>query len=127
MLRRCREGKYSQIEVNRGLPIQLLVKYFRQEGAHWRADDELRSMIGFREGKLARTWGGLPTVDLVVLRHVMSYFSVETKKSIVRRVGRLLRRDGYLVLGGAETTFSLDDSYQRVEALKAGYYQLTGN
>jgi chemotaxis protein methyltransferase CheR len=126
MLRRCREGKFSQIEVNRGLPIQLLMKYFGQEGSHWRAHDHLRAMIEFRQINLAGPWGLLPQLDLVFLRNVMIYFNVETKKSILRRVARLLRPDGYLVLGGAETTFNLDDSYQRVEALKSGYYRLTG-
>lgn len=127
MLRRCREARYSQIEVNRGLPIALLMKYFKQEGSHWRAHDDLRAMVEFRQINLAGAWGILPQFDLVFLRNVMIYFNVEMKKSILRRVGRLLRRGGYLVLGGAETTFNLDDSFRRVEALKSGFYQQTGN
>jgi chemotaxis protein methyltransferase CheR len=65
-------------------------------------------------------------MDLVLLRNVMIYFDVETKKDILGRVARLLRPDGYLLLGGAETTINLDDSYRRVEPIKSGYYQLQG-
>ncbi len=124
MLRRCREGVYSQIEVNRGLPAALLMKYFRQEGASWHIRPDLRAMIDFRPLNLAAAWPPMPSFDLVFLRNVMIYFDVATKKTILGRVARLLRPDGYLVLGGAETTFNLDDSYQRVEALKSGFYSL---
>jgi chemotaxis protein methyltransferase CheR len=124
MLRRCREGRYSQLEVNRGLPAALLVKYFRQDGAHWQVRDDLRAMIDFQPLNLAAPWPVMPAFDLVFLRNVMIYFDVETKKAILGRVARLLRSDGYLVLGGAETTFNLDSSYERVESLKSGYYRL---
>jgi chemotaxis protein methyltransferase CheR len=66
----------------------------------------------------------MPTWDLVFLRNVMIYFDNDVKKMILGRVGRLLNKDGYLLLGGAETTLSLDDSFHRIEALKAGFYQL---
>ena len=62
-------------------------------------------------------------MDLILIRNVMIYFDVETKKTILGRAGDVLRPDGYLLLGGAETTFNLDDSYRRVEPLKAGFYQ----
>jgi chemotaxis protein methyltransferase CheR len=124
MLRRSREGRYSQVEVNRGLPVALLMKYFRQDGAHWQLRDDIREMIDFQPLNLAAAWPPMPLFDLIFLRNVMIYFDVDTKKSILRRMARVLRSDGYLVLGGAETTFSLDDSYARVEALKSGYYRL---
>src|SRR5262249_53053714 len=124
MLRRSKEGRYSQVEVNRGLPINLLLKYFRQEGAFWQLRDDVRSMVDFQPLNLAAPWPQMPAMDLVLLRNVMIYFEVETKKSILRRVARVLRLDGYLVLGGAETTFALDDSYSRIDNLKAGFYQL---
>ncbi len=63
---------------------------------------------------------------MILVRNVMIYFDVETKKAILGRLARLLRPDGYLLLGGAETTFNLDDSYRRVETLKSGFYQLVG-
>jgi chemotaxis protein methyltransferase CheR len=81
-------------------------------------------MVEFQELNLAQAWPALPRMDLIFLRNVMIYFDVATKKAILGRAARVLRPDGYLVLGGAETTFNLDDSYQRVERLKGGFYQL---
>jgi chemotaxis protein methyltransferase CheR len=83
-------------------------------------------MVEFREINLARPWPSLPRMDLILIRNVMIYFDVETKKAILGRLARLLRPDGYLLLGGAETTINLDDSYRRVEPLKSGFYQLHG-
>ena len=103
-----------------------MVKYFRQHGATWELSEDVRRMVEFRELNLVRPWPALPRMDLVFLRNVMIYFDVETKKSILGRVARLLRPDGYLLLGGAETTFNLDDSFRRVEDLKGGFYQLVG-
>lgn len=124
MLERCRAGCYSQIEVNRGLPTALLLKYFTQDGAKWQLDEKVRSLIEFRRMNLAEPWPSIPPMDLVLLRNVMIYFDVETKKAVLRRLSRVLRKDGYLILGGAETTLNLDDAYQRVENLKAGFYRL---
>lgn len=124
MLHRSRAGRYSQVEVNRGLPIAMLLKWFRQEGAHWQLDERIRGMVTFSPLNLAQPWPTMPTWDLVFLRNVMIYFDNEVKKSILGRVARVLGRDGYLLLGGAETTLSLDDSFCRVETLKTGYYQL---
>lgn len=126
VLSRARAGRYNQIEVNRGLPAALLVKHFRQQGATWQLNDDIRGMVEFRELNLARAWPALPRMDLIFLRNVMIYFDVPTKKAILGRVASLLRPDGYLLLGGAETTFNLHDSYRRIEHLKAGFYQLVG-
>ena len=127
VLARAREGKYNQIEINRGLPAPLLVKYFQQQGTHWQLKEEIRRLVEFRELNLAQPWPFLPRMDLILNRNVMIYFDVATKKSILSRLARLLRPDGYLLLGGSETTFNLEESFQRVEALKAGFYQLAGN
>jgi chemotaxis protein methyltransferase CheR len=124
MLERCRAARYSQVEVNRGLPTPLLLKWFRQEGAFWQLDDRIRSMVTFSPLNLAQPWPTMPRWDLIFLRNVMIYFDSDVKKGILGRVARVLGKDGYLLLGGAETTLSLDDSFYRVEALKAGYYQL---
>jgi chemotaxis protein methyltransferase CheR len=124
VLTRARAGLYNQIEVNRGLPATLLVKYFEQHGTHWQVKPGLRSMVDFREINLALPWPALPPMDLVLVRNVMIYFDVNTKKTILGKLTRLLKPDGYLLLGGAETTFNLDDSYERVEPIKAGFYQL---
>jgi chemotaxis protein methyltransferase CheR len=124
VLARAREGRFSQVEVNRGLPAALLLKHFRQHGSLWQLHDDVRSMVEFQELNLVRAWYPLPRMDLVFLRNVMIYFDVETKKSILGRMARVLQPDGYLLLGGAETTFNLNDSYKRVEQHKTGFYQL---
>ncbi len=126
MLNRAREGRYNQIEANRGLPITLLVKHFKQHGTTWQLNDDIRRMVRFQEINLAQAWPPLTRLDLVLIRNVMIYFDVEMKKSILQRIADLLRPDGYLLLGGAETTFNLVDSYRRVEHLKTGFYQLIG-
>lgn len=124
VLGRARAGRYTQLEVNRGLPAPLLVKHFRQQGATWELSEDVRRVVEFRELNLAKPWPALPRMDLVFLRNVMIYFDVDMKKSILGRVARLLRPDGYLLLGGAETTLNLEDSFRRVESLKGGFYQL---
>jgi len=124
VLERARLGNYNQIEVNRGLPATLLIKHFTQHGTHWQLNLDVRAMVRFQEFNLAQPWPTLPRMDLVLMRNVLIYFDVATKKTILGRLGRLLRPDGYLLLGGAETTFNLDDSFRRVEKLKSGFFQL---
>jgi chemotaxis protein methyltransferase CheR len=126
VLARAREGRYSQIEVNRGLPAALLVKYFRQHGTSWQLHDQLRDMVVFQQLNLVSAWPPLPRMDLVFLRNVMIYFDVESKKVILGRMAKVLQSDGYLLLGGAETTFNLNDSYRRLNEFKTGFYQLIG-
>jgi len=122
-LARARLGRFSQIEVNRGLPAALLIRHFTQHGTSWEISADFRGMVDFQELNLAQPWPPLPAMDLVLLRNVMIYFDVEMKKTILARLTRVLRPDGYLILGGAETTFNIDDSYRRVEDLKGGFYQ----
>lgn len=124
VLARAREGRYTQLEVNRGLPAPLLVKYFQQQGSSWQLNEEIRRSVEFSEMNLSKPWPFLPKMDLVFLRNVMIYFDEETKKGILSRVARLLKPSGYLILGGAETTLNLNDSFRRVEGLKGGFYRL---
>jgi chemotaxis protein methyltransferase CheR len=123
MLARSRAGRYSQLEVNRGLPTPLLLKWFRQEGGHWQIDERLRSTVTFSYMNLIQPWPAMPLWDLVLLRNVMIYFDSDLKRLILDRLARVLSRDGYLLLGGAETTLNLNDSFTRREALKSGFYQ----
>lgn len=123
-LQRCREGLYSQIEVNRGLPAQLLLRHFKQQGNRWQLSADIRARVRFEQINLADRWPPLPRLDLVLLRNVMIYFDVDTKKRILGRIAQLLRPDGYLLLGGAETTINLDEAYRRVETIKTSVYQL---
>jgi chemotaxis protein methyltransferase CheR len=115
MVTRAREGRYSQLEVNRGLPASLLVKYFRQHGSDWQIREELRRRVEFQIVNLADAWPVLPPMDVVLMRNVLIYFGVETKKRILSKVRQLLKPDGFLFLGGAETTFNLDDGFERVQ------------
>ena len=123
MLKRSAAARYSQIEVNRGVPTPLLLKWFHQEGIHWQLDEQIRNMVTFSQMNLATWWPPMVNWDLIFLRNVMIYFDNEVKKQILGRVARILNPDGYLLLGGAETTLSLDDSFARIESLKAGFYQ----
>lgn len=125
MLTRCQEGCYSQLEVNRGLPAPLLVKYFQKIGLEWQIKDDLRKAIEFKELNLAAPWPVLPPLDIVFMRNVLIYFNVETKKAIFAKLKRALRPDGYLFLGGAETTIGIDDTFKRVALEKASYYQIS--
>jgi chemotaxis protein methyltransferase CheR len=114
MIARARAGSYSQLEVNRGLPANLLVKYFRQHRAAWEIDPEIRRMVDFRDLNLIQSWPALPLMDVVFMRNVLIYLDADTKKTILSRVARLLAPDGYLILGGAETTTNLAASFESV-------------
>ena len=80
ILERSRSGLYSQLEVNRGLPAPILVKYFKQVGLHWELKEDVRRMVEFRELNLCRPWPALPMCDMILLRNVMIYFTPEDKK-----------------------------------------------
>ncbi len=124
MLERARSAVYQQHEVNRGLPARLLVRYFDQEGTRWRLKEPVRSSFRFFQHNLAEQWLGIPPVDVLFLRNVLIYFDVETRQDVLRRARRVLRPEGYLVLGAAETTLNLDDSYRRVPVGDAVFYQI---
>ncbi len=124
MLKRSQDARYTQLEVGRGLSAALLAKYFRQDGFHWVLRDEIRNMVRFQQINLAQTWPPMPMWDIILIRNAMIYFDIETKKAILRRASKVLRSDGLLILGGAETTLNLDSAYQRVEHLKSGFYRL---
>jgi chemotaxis protein methyltransferase CheR len=124
VLEKARQGRYSQLEVNRGLPAQMLVKYFQRQGVEWQIKDDIRNLIDYRQLNLIEPWPALPPPDVILMRNVLIYFDVETKRQLLGKARRLLRPDGYLFLGGAETTLNLDDSFERVEFQRAGCYQL---
>ena len=93
MLDRCRSGIYSQLEVNRGLPAMLLVKYFQRVGMEWQIKEELRKAAQFQTINLSEDWPYLPSLDIVMLRNVLIYFDVTMKKSILSRIQNLLKPD----------------------------------
>jgi len=123
MLDRSRQGAYSQVEVNRGLPASLLVKYFSQQGTSWRLNDDIRSMVAFFRHNLVREAPVLPPVDVLCMRNVLIYFDLETKRKVLDRALRQLRPGGLLMLGTAETTLNLDDRFERVRIGRAVFYR----
>ena len=126
MVARCKAGRFSQIEISRGLPSTALVKHFVKHGLEWEISPKLRSMIKFREQNLLHPWPDLQNLDIVFIRNVLIYFDTDTKKQILGRIRRLMKPDGYLFLGGAETTLNLDDGFDRLPADRSGCYRLKG-
>ncbi len=124
ILTRAREGPYTQLEVNRGLPATLLVKYFQKRGCDWYLCDDVRRMVDYQALNLASPWPSLPLLDLVLLRNVLIYFGMETRKAILSKVRRILKPDGYFFLGASETTFNIDDSYERVQFERVTCYRV---
>lgn len=122
-LERAAAGRFSQLEVNRGLPATHLAKYFTRAGAEWRIADALRSMIEFRLGNLidAADWARIPQVDAVLMRNVLIYFDAPTRAEIVDRVHARLRPDGFLLLGSAETAVG-SGAYERVQLQRTSVF-----
>jgi len=127
MLDRCRSGRYSQIEVNRGLPALLLLEYFERDGMSFVFSERLRERFDFRSLNLAapHTWGWLPSFDLVFLRNVLIYFDVETKGRILGHVRQHLADDGTLLLGAAETVINVTDAFTPVQVGQSTFYRPT--
>jgi chemotaxis protein methyltransferase CheR len=123
MLKRAASGRYGQLEVNRGLPAPLLIKYFQRSGLDWVIREELRRMVQLLPANLTGEWPSLPRMDVVLIRNVMIYFDVETKKRILARIRGLLRPGGALFLGASETTLNLDVPLERILAAGATYYR----
>jgi chemotaxis protein methyltransferase CheR len=119
MIARVRSGRYSQLEVNRGLPAANLVRHFRRVGAEWQVSEALRAMVTRQRLNLAGPFPSLPRFDVVFLRNVLIYFDAQTKQAILRRVRSVIRPDGYLVLGGAETTIGIDGGWERLTVGRA--------
>ncbi|HET6563349.1 MAG TPA: protein-glutamate O-methyltransferase CheR [Marmoricola sp.] len=113
MLDRTKAGSYSQLEVGRGLPAPMMVKHFRRSGTQWQVSEQLRSMVRTQRINLATPFPPLPVFDVVFLRNVLIYFDTPTKRAILQRVRQVLSPQGFLFLGGAETTIGIDDGWDR--------------
>jgi chemotaxis protein methyltransferase CheR len=112
ILDKARAGQYSQFEVQRGLPIQLLVKYFKQEGDRWQVDAAIRAMVSYRPFNLLDDLGSLGRFDVIFCRNVLIYFDQPTKAKVLDAMSRQLAPDGHLYLGGAETVLGITDKLQ---------------
>jgi chemotaxis protein methyltransferase CheR len=126
ILERCKTGVYNQIEVNRGLPIRFLAKYFDKQGSDWIIKPEIRNMVRFSEMNLLKPFTGLTQCDLIMLRNVLIYFDLPTKREILGRVKRILKPTGYLFLGTAETTLNVCEGFERVPFEKTSCYKMQG-
>jgi chemotaxis protein methyltransferase CheR len=124
VLAKARTGVYSQLEVSRGLPAPMLVKYFQRVGASWQVREDIHRMIEFRTLNLLEPWPNLGVVDVVLMRNVLIYFDVRTKREIIQRVRQLMHPKGFLLLGSAETTLMIDDALRRVPGERGVAYQV---
>jgi chemotaxis protein methyltransferase CheR len=112
VLEKSRAGLYSQFEVQRGLPIQLLVKYFKQIGEMWQLNADIRAMTQFRQLNLLQDFSQLGIFDVVFCRNVLIYFDQETKVGVFKRIAKVMEGDGFLALGAAETVVGLTDAFK---------------
>ncbi|WP_313277211.1 CheR family methyltransferase [Timonella senegalensis] len=127
VLDRSEQGRYTQLEINRGLPAHQLVRYFSRHGTEWELSPEIRSMVRFQRHNLLDTVPPGGPFDVVFLRNVLIYFDVHTKLEVLRKVRSALRPGGFLILGAAETTVGLDDSWLRVPFGRSSIYQKVAN
>lgn len=110
-IEKARAGIYSQLEVNRGLPMPFLVKYFDKVAEGWQIKPELRKMVTFRQMNLVDRWEGLPVFDVVMMRNVLIYFDVPTRKRILDSIQGTIHPEGVLFLGASETTLNVVDNW----------------
>lgn len=121
VLEKAKAGIYSQFEVQRGLPIQLLVKNFTQVGEMWQIASDVRAMVQFRPLNLLRDFSSLGMMDVIYCRNVLIYFDQATKIDVIDRLAKLMPPDGFLSLGAAETVVGLTDSFKAVAGRRGIY------
>jgi chemotaxis protein methyltransferase CheR len=108
----ARAGRYSQFEVQRGMPITLLVKYFQQDGNNWLINDEIKSMVKFSKFNLLNSMATLGNFDVIFCRNVLIYFDAETKGKVLGEMQQHIAKHGSLFLGGAETVVGITDKFK---------------
>ena len=126
ILEKAIEGTYSQFEVQRGLPINYLVKYFKQEGERWVIDDAIRRMVTYKPFNLLTDPGPLGRFDVVFIRNVLIYFEQETKSQVLSGIARQIAPDGFLYLGGAETVLGISNDFQLIPGQRGIYGPTSG-
>ena len=122
VLEKARAGLYSQFEVQRGLPIQMLMKYFSQSGETWQISPEIRAMVQYRPLNLLTDFGHLGSFDIIFCRNVLIYFDQPTKVDVLERIARITEADGYLALGAAETVVGLTEVFKPHTERRGLYY-----
>jgi len=127
VLARARSGRYSQLEVNRGLPAQLLVRHFERIGAEWQIREAVRAMVRFEQFDLRSEMRGFGPFDLVLCRNVLIYFDAETRINVLRRMVRTMEPDGYLLLGATENALNADLGLRSHTAGRTIFYRIRGS
>jgi chemotaxis protein methyltransferase CheR len=113
MVERAKTGIYSQFEVQRGMPVTMLVKYFQQlSGDKWQIKENIRQMVQFREGNLLTEFTGLGVFDIILCRNVLIYFDAPTKGQVLDRMAGVIAQDGFLMMGGAETVLGITEKFK---------------
>lgn len=126
VLAKAVSGSYSELEVNRGLPPEYLLRYFSRKGSEWQANDEIRRLVRFQKFDLRNDMRQLGSFDVIFCRNVLIYFDVETKRHILRRIRSAMNPGAYLALGAAETILNIDDVLQKRSFDSVIYYQVPG-
>ncbi|MAT16677.1 MAG: chemotaxis protein CheR [Planctomyces sp.] len=121
-LGRAKKGSYSQFEIQRGLPVKLLMKYFEQDSTAWKIKDDLKKGMRWERFNLLDPFNRFGVFDLIMCRNVLIYFENATKGDILDRMSKQLANDGYLMLGAAETILGISESYQKIPGLESGVY-----
>lgn len=122
-LERAKAGQYSQAEVNRGLPAQMLVRHFTKKEAVWEVNESIRRMVTFCKLNLFGTWARMERADVILLRNVLIYFDEDAKKEILARLRRHVVEDGAVILGSSETVLGLSEEFHIVHSGKASLYR----
>jgi len=123
ILNKAQEGIFNQTEINRGLPMPLLLKNFEKKGLQWQIREDVRKMVEFKVVNLIESFPMMPAFDIVFLRNVLIYFAPQSKQDILNKVHRGMKPDGYLFLGGAETTMNLNVAFKRESVGKTVCYR----
>jgi len=124
VLEYAQRGRYTQLEVNRGLPVRLLAKYFLAHGMDWQIKDDIRKLVEFSPLNLSKAWTTLPLFDIVLLRNLLIYFEPETRQHVLRSMQKVLHPEGYLLLGGPESVSHLGPEFETVITKNVTYYRL---
>ena len=120
-LEKAKAGIYTQFEVQRGLPIQMLLKHFKKEGDAWKIDDRLKTNIRFRPMNLLDDFRGLGRFDVIFCRNVLIYFDARTKKQVLERMSSQVEGPGYLLMGAAETVLGVTDTFKPIAGQRGLY------
>ena len=120
-LEKAKTGIYTQFEVQRGLPVQHLMKYFKKDGENWRINDQIKNTVRYRQMNLLDDFRTLGKFDIIFCRNVLIYFDIATKKRVLERMATQVEGTGYLLMGAAETVLGITDSFKPVPHARGLY------